>query len=108
MPPRSSPYTFLGLPASIDLRRLVIHGFPKEQVTILGSWVHPPVWHDDGGITLRVRGARGRTAQAERSANLVDWAPWRTAVLDQLGEAEVTDTPWSSDVQFYRVRLPAE
>ncbi len=103
-----NPLTNLSLPAAVDLSALILEGFPKNQVTLRGLWMHPPRLRPNGTISLRIRGARGGAAQVQRSTNLADWEPWRTAVLGQLGEVDVTDDASSTAVQFYRVRMPAE
>jgi internalin A len=103
---RGPRYIYVGLPASIDLNQLTIHGFVKSDATILGLWMRSPILRSDGSLSLRVNGARGRTVHAQRSTNLRDWETFQTVTLSENG-AELTDDAIPATHRFYRLSADA-
>jgi hypothetical protein len=94
---------YLGIPESVDLRRLELYGFQKHLVTtILMLRIGPAMVLDDGRILLQWRGASGQSFRMQRSANLTDWLDWKTVTFEGTSCELVDDTSTASQ-RFYRV-----
>ena len=53
-------------------------------------------------IRLPLAGPSGQRIRIERSANLIDWEEWQTAVIGDDDGCEITDSTTQAPRRFYR------